>query len=52
MRDQGSLRPDRLVAWSVVPWYQPGGGRTANASRQDVESALPGLVRLIRRPSP
>jgi uracil-DNA glycosylase len=48
MRDQVGLPRDRLVAWNVVPWYQPDGGRTANASRQDVESALPWLVRLIR----
>jgi uracil-DNA glycosylase len=48
LRDQASLPRDRLVAWNIVPWYQPGGERTANATRQDVVSALPWLVRLIR----
>ena len=31
-----------------MPWYQPDGARTANATLQDVASALPWLVRLIR----
>jgi uracil-DNA glycosylase len=48
MREEADLPRDRLVAWNVVPWYQPDGERTANATRQDVESALPWLVRLIR----
>lgn len=49
MRDQAGLPRDRrLVAWNVVPWYQPDGERTANATRQDVTSALPWLVCLIR----
>jgi uracil-DNA glycosylase len=48
MRDEAGLARDRLVAWNVVPWYQPDGERTANATRQDVESALPWLVHLIR----
>jgi uracil-DNA glycosylase len=48
MRDQAGLPRDVLVAWNVVPWYQPDGERTANATRQDVASALPWLVRLIR----
>jgi hypothetical protein len=48
MRDQASLPRDRLVAWNVVPWYQPDGERTANATRQDVARALPWLVRRIR----
>jgi len=47
MREEASLPRDRLVAWNVVPWYQPDGERTANATRQDVASALPWLVRLI-----
>jgi uracil-DNA glycosylase len=47
MRDQVGLPRARLVAWNVVPWYQPDGERTANATRQDVESALPWLIRLI-----
>jgi hypothetical protein len=50
LRDQASLPRDRLVAWNVVPWYQSDGERTANATRQDVTSALPWLVRLIARP--
>ena len=48
MRDQAGLSRDQLVAWNVVPWYQPDGGRTANATRQDVAGALPWLARLIR----
>jgi uracil-DNA glycosylase len=48
LREQASLPRDRLVAWNVVPWYQPDGERTANATRQDVASALPWLVRLIQ----
>ena len=48
MRDHASLPRGPLVAWNVVPWYQPDGERTANATRQDVASALPWLVRLIR----
>jgi uracil-DNA glycosylase len=47
LRDQAGLPRDRLVAWNVVPWYQPDGERTANATRQDVASALPWLVCLI-----
>jgi uracil-DNA glycosylase len=47
MRDEAGLARDRLVAWNVVPWYQPDGERTANATRQDVESALPWLVHLV-----
>ena len=31
-----------------MPWYQPGGERTANATRHDVASALPWLVRVIQ----
>jgi uracil-DNA glycosylase len=31
-----------------VPWCQPDGERTANATRQDVRGALPWLARLIR----
>ena len=48
MRDQAGLPRDQLVAWNVVPWYQPDGARTANAARQDVTSALPWIVSLIR----
>jgi uracil-DNA glycosylase len=48
MRDQAGLPRDRLAAWNVVPWYQPDGGRTANATRQDVVDALPWLVRVIQ----
>ena len=48
MRDQAGLPRDQLVAWNVVPWYQPDGDRTANATRQDVAGALPWLARLIR----
>lgn len=48
MRDQAGLRRECLVAWNVVPWYQPDGGRTANATRDDVISALPWLARLIK----
>jgi hypothetical protein len=29
MRDQAGLPRDQLVAWNVVPWYQPNGDRTA-----------------------
>jgi uracil-DNA glycosylase len=47
LRDQAGLPRDRLVSWNVVPWYQPDGQGTANATRQDVVSALPWLVRLI-----
>jgi uracil-DNA glycosylase len=47
MRDQAGLPRDQLVAWNAVPWYQPDGERTANATRQDVASALPWLARLI-----
>jgi len=47
MRDHVGLPRARLVAWNVVPWYQPDGERTANATRQDVASALPWLGRLI-----
>ena len=31
-----------------MPWYQPDGERTANATRQDVAEALPWLVRVIQ----
>jgi uracil-DNA glycosylase len=31
----------------VVPWYQPEGTRTANATRRDVRDAPPWLERLI-----
>jgi len=48
MRDEAGLARGQLVAWNVVPWYQPDGARTANATLQDVASALPWLVRLIR----
>lgn len=48
MRDQAGLPRDQIVAWNVVPWYQPDGNRTANATRQDVANALPWLVRLVR----
>jgi len=48
LRDQAGLRRDQLVAWNVVPWYQPDGERTANATRQDVAGALPWLACLIR----
>lgn len=47
LRNEAGLPRDRLVAWNVVPWYQPDGERTANATRQDVAAALPWLVRLI-----
>jgi uracil-DNA glycosylase len=50
MRDQATLPRGQLIAWNVVSWYQPDGARTANATRQDVASALPWLVRLIRLP--
>jgi hypothetical protein len=33
LRDQGGLPRDQHVPWNVVPWYQPGGERTANATR-------------------
>ena len=33
MRDEAELARDRLVAWNVVPWYQPDGQRTANGTR-------------------
>jgi uracil-DNA glycosylase len=48
LRDQAGLPRDQLVAWNVVPWYQPDGERTANATRHDVVSALPWLVRVIQ----
>jgi len=48
LRDQAGLPRGQLVAWNVVPWYQPDGARTANATWHDVPSALPWLVRLIR----
>jgi len=48
IRDQAGLSRDHLVAWNVVPWYQPDGDRTANVTRQDVASALPWLARLAR----
>jgi uracil-DNA glycosylase len=48
MRDEAELPRDQLVAWNVVPWYQPDGERTANATRQDVANARPWLVRLIQ----
>ena len=48
LRDQASLPRDHLLAWNVVPWYQPDSGRTANATRQDVADALPWLIRLVR----
>jgi len=48
LRDQAGLPRDHLVAWNVVPWYQPDGERTANATRQDVASALPWIARLVR----
>ena len=47
MRDEAGLPRDQLVSWNVVPWYQPDGKRTANASRQDVIGAVPWLARLI-----
>jgi hypothetical protein len=47
MRDQAGLPRDQLVAWNVVPWYQPDGQHTANAIRQDVTSALPWLARFL-----
>jgi uracil-DNA glycosylase len=31
-----------------APWYQPDGGRTANATRQDVAEAVPWLASLMR----
>jgi hypothetical protein len=34
MRDQAELPRGQLVAWNVVPWYQPDGTRTANATWQ------------------
>ena len=40
-RDQVGLPRDQFVSWNVVPWYQPGGECTANATRQDVRGALP-----------
>jgi uracil-DNA glycosylase len=48
LRDQAPLPRGQLIAWNVVPWYQPDGARTANATRRDVATALPWLVRLIR----
>lgn len=48
LRDQAGLPRDQLVAWNVVPWHQPDGERTANATRQDVAGALPCLARLVR----
>ena len=48
LRDEAGMRRDLLIAWNVVPCYQPDGERTTNATRQDVTSALPWLVRLIR----
>ncbi len=48
LRDEAGLSRDLLIAWNVMPWYQPDGERTANATRQDVTSALPWLMRLIR----
>ncbi|HJZ28696.1 MAG TPA: hypothetical protein VJ370_20635 [Streptosporangiaceae bacterium] len=45
MRDQAALPRGQLVAWNVVPGTSPTA-RTANATRQDVASALPCLVRL------
>jgi hypothetical protein len=48
MRDQAGLPRDQLVAWNVVPWYQPDGERTANATRQDVAGAVPWVGRLVR----
>ena len=48
IRDQAGLPRDQLAAWNVVPWYQPDGERTANATRQDVADALPWLARLVR----
>ena len=36
------------MAWNVVPWDQPDGERTADATRKDVADALPWLVRLVR----
>jgi hypothetical protein len=47
VRDEAGLPRDQLVAWNVVPWYQPEDGRTANATRRDVEGAVPWLGRLI-----
>lgn len=48
LRDQAGLPRGQIVAWNVVPWYQPDGNRTANATRRDVADALPWLARLIR----
>jgi uracil-DNA glycosylase len=48
LRDEADLPRDLLIAWNIVPWYQPDGERTANATRQDVTSALPWLVRLLQ----
>lgn len=48
LRDEADLPRGRLVAWNIVPWYQPDGERTANATRQDVHGALPWLPRLIQ----
>ncbi len=48
LRDQASLPRDRLVAWNVVPWYQPDGERTANVTWQDVAEALLWLVRVVQ----
>lgn len=38
---EGTARGIEVVAWNVVPWYQPDGGRTVNATRQDVTDAAP-----------
>lgn len=46
VRDVG-LRRDQFLNWNVVPWYQPDGNRTANATRADVDEARPWLERLI-----
>jgi hypothetical protein len=48
VRDHACLPRDQLVAWNVVPWYQPDGELTVNATRQDVADALPWLARLVR----
>lgn len=48
LRDEAGMPRGRLVAWNIVPWYQPDGERTANATRKDVHGALPWLPRLIQ----
>jgi hypothetical protein len=45
---EGSLPRAQLVAWNVMPWYQPGCASRANATCQDVVSALPWRARFAQ----